>query len=297
MLWRIKCLLEHNSKALFLLLVSLCLTVTTLCYWTNILRLVCLKQLPEVLVIGAPKCGTAALSEFLSHHPDIAIEETRELNFFSDNYDLGLEWYKDNLPCSVPGQIVIERSSNYIRIDKGVIHRVWTMNPEMRLILIVCEPVRRTISQFAMSLERHKTPNASFQDTIFPNKKKTPKKSYFVRNSNYSYFFSAWLRVFPLEQFHIVDGDNLKTNPWEEVMATERFLGLNPYFRKNNFVYNTTKGFYCFRDRRAKGLHCLTPTKGRRHPEVSENTKACLRKFYKPYNELFYELSGRTFNW
>ena len=298
-----------KRKAVSFLIVSTCLTVITVVYYrTNTIVLTCQKQLPEltcrkqlpaVLVIGAPKCGTAALSAFLSHHPGIAIDGKRELNFFSKNYDLGFDWYKDNLPCSMPGQLVIERSSNYIRIDVGVVHRVWNLNPEMKLILVVCEPVRRLISQFAMALERHKIPNASFEETFFPNKPREKGSwiTQFMVNSNFSFSFSAWLRAFPLEQFHIVDGDNLKSKPWEELNSTEHFLGVKPYIRKNNFVKEPTKGFYCFRDRRTEEAHCLTPTKGRQHPEVSEIIKARLRKFYSPYNEIFYKQCGRTFNW
>ena len=279
------------------LIVSICLTVTVVYYRMTTLVLTCRKQLPEVLVIGAPKCGTAALSGFLSYHPDIAIDGKRELNFFSDNYDLGFDWYKDNLPCSTPRQIVIERSSNNIRIDLDVVQRVWNLNHEMKLILVVCEPVRRLISQFAMALERHKIPNASFEETYFPNKQKVPRITQFMVNSNYSFSFSAWLRAFPIEQFHIVDGDNLKTKPWEELSSTERFLGVKPFIRKSNFVYEATKGLFCFRDTRTEVAHCLTPTKGRRHPEVSEKIKTRLRTFYNPYNELFYKQCGRTFNW
>ena len=286
---------KRNSVCL--LLACICLTVTSVYYWTTILAFTCRKQLPEVLVIGAPKCGTEALSRFLSYHPDIAIDGKRELNFFSNNYDLGFDWYKDQLPCSMPGQIVIERSSNYIRIEYGVVQRVWNLNPEMKLILIVCEPVRRLISQFAMTLEQHKIPNVSFEETYFPNKQKVPKISSFMVNSNYSFSFSAWLRAFPLEQFHIVDGDNMKSKPWEELSSTERFLGVKPYIRKRNFVYDATKGQFCFLDRQTGKKGCLSRGKGRRHPEVSEITKARLRKFYKPYNEIFYKQCGRTFNW
>ena len=286
-----------NRKTFCFLIVSICLTVTSVYYWHTKLVLTCRKQLPEVLVIGAPKCGTAALSQFLSYHPDISIDGKRELNFFSNNYDLGFDWYKNNLPCSMPGQIVIERSSNYIRIDGGVVQRVWNFNPKMKLILIVCEPVRRLISQFAMASERHKIPNVSFEETYFPNRQNVPKICQFVVNLNYSLSFSAWLRAFPIEKFHIVDGDNLKTQPWEELSSTERFLGVKPFIRKSNFVYDSMKGQFCFRDRQTGKKHCLGPGKGRRHPEVSKIIKARLRKFYNPYNEIFYKQCGRTFNW
>ena len=289
-------IMDKRKIVLGVLVVIICLTIAKLCHLKYAMP-TCEKRLPEVLVIGAPKCGTAALSSFLSHHPDIAIDEKKELNFFSQNYDLGFDWYIDKLPCSAPGQIVIERSSNYIRIEKDVVQRVLALNPKMKLILIVCEPVRRLISQYAMAFDHHKIPNVSFEETYFPNKQEMPKISQFMVNSNYSHAFSSWTRAFPLEQFHIVDGDNLKTKPWEELHYTERFLGVNPYIRNSNFVYRADRGIFCFRDKKTWSTHCLAPGKGRKHPEVSETVKARLRKFYEPYNKIFYKQCGRTFDW
>ena len=289
---------KRKAILVFFLLVFTCFAFNTVYYIRNtVFKSVCLKQLPKALIIGAPRCGTAALSEFLSHHQDIAIDAKRELSFFSYNYDKGLDWYKENLPCSAPGQTVIERSSNYIRTEHGVVERVWSLNRKMKLILIVCEPVRRSISQYAMSLSHHTIKNVSFEETIFRNKKKV-RPSYMVNNSNYSFSFAAWRRVFPLEQFHIVDGDNLKVRPWEEVQAIERFLGVRRSIRMKNFVYKATKGFFCFRDRRvSQKAQCLSPEKGRKHPEVSDRTKARLREYFEPCNMLFYKQCGRTFNW
>ena len=186
MLLKVQYLLEKRKTILvFFLLVFTCFAFTTVYYGNNVFKSVCLKQLPKALIIGAPKCGTAALSEFLSHHQDIAIDAKRELRFFSYNYDKGLDWYKDNLPCSAPGQTVIERSSNYIRTEHGVVERVWNLNPKMKkmkLVLNVCEPDRRSISQYAMLLSHHKIKNVSFEEIIhvFRNKKKG-RQLYFVK--------------------------------------------------------------------------------------------------------------------
>ena len=258
----------------------------------------CVKQLPRALIIGAPKCGTAALSAFLSFHPNISIEKNKEINFFSTNFNLGFDWYKEKLPCSKSEQLVVERSSNYF-ITEAAIDRIWRMNKHTKLILIVCDPVRRAISQFAMSLERNKlkTPTTSFENFVYPDGKPRKRNGYIIKNSNYSLFFELWRRVFPMEQFHILNGDNLKTNPWEEVAAVEPFLGIKDHYRRNYFVYNKTKGFFCYKDDSMESLSCLTPSKGRKHPDVNERTKTRLAKFYRPYNELFFKQCNKTFSW
>ena len=259
---------------------------------------VCEKQLPKSLIIGAPKCGTAALATFLSFHPDISVEKRLEFNFFSDNYNLGFDWYKEKLPCSRPGQLVVERSSNYF-VREEAKYRIWQMNKNTKLILIVCEPVTRTISHFAMRLENNKIPNMSVENFLFPHGKPwtSLKYRYIMKDSNYSFFFGQWLRVFPLEQFHIVNGDNLKINPWQEVTAVEKFLGVKGHFRRKDFVYNQTKGFFCYKGINMESPHCLCPGKGRKHPHLNKSVKNRLVKFFRPYNKLFYKQCNRKFEW
>ena len=54
--------------------------------------------LPNLIVIGAQKCGTTALHRYLGMHPEIAMAvgpESKELNFFSHDrwWGRGVEWY------------------------------------------------------------------------------------------------------------------------------------------------------------------------------------------------------------
>lgn len=112
------------------------------------------------------KVWNGCLVFFLSNHPDIAINAKTEIEFFSTNYNLGFDWYKDRLPCTKPDQVLIERSSNYFR-QLLAIDRIWRMDTSTKLILVVCEPVRRAISHFAMSVERKILPNTTFEKHVF----------------------------------------------------------------------------------------------------------------------------------
>src|SRR3712207_3189656 len=53
--------------------------------------------LPNLIVIGAMKCGTTSLHRYLDLHPEVAMSTAKELSFFSrpERYDgLGVDWYK-----------------------------------------------------------------------------------------------------------------------------------------------------------------------------------------------------------
>ena len=261
----------------------------------------CTKKLPTVLIIGAPKCGTGALSAFLRYHPYIKLYPNIELNYFSQQYDLGTNWYKDQMPCSYPSQLTIERSTEYL-CREGVPERVRKMNKKMKLLLSVCEPVKRTISNFAMFQANGVLPrNITLGEYLlnYTSKAGLEPASWYLHilvASIYSRQFSSWRRYFPLKQFHIVDGDNLSRDPFKEISAVESFLGLRNYTKKEDFIYNKTKGFFCYK--KAVGEpYCLPPGKGREHPTIGESVALLLKKFYQPFNLIFYRLSRRVFDW
>lgn len=106
------------------------------------------QRLPQCLIIGVRKGGTRALLEFLSLHPDVRIQK-QELHFFDDdqNYSLGLDWYRQQMPYSRSGQLTIEKTPGYF-IGDNVPDRIRAMNSSLKLLVIVRDPVQRAISDY-----------------------------------------------------------------------------------------------------------------------------------------------------
>ncbi|XP_055934068.1 heparan sulfate glucosamine 3-O-sulfotransferase 1-like [Argiope bruennichi] len=256
------------------------------------------RRLPQCIIIGARKCGTRALLEFLNLHPMIQ-KATEEIHFFDDDekYALGLDWYRRRMPYSFPGQITVEKSPAYF-ITPSVPERIRQMNPSVKLLLIVRDPVTRLISdyaQLASNKARKERSLASFEDLVLTADGSVNLGYKAVRIGMYSLFFPRWLRTFPREQIHIVDGDNLIVDPFHEIQKIEDFLGLGHRVMKKNFYYNETKGFFCVRN--ATADKCLNDSKGRKHPNVSSEVIRTLRMFYGPHNQHFFRQAGVTFNW
>ena len=65
--------------------------------------------------------------------------------------------------------------------------------------------------------------------------------------------------------------DRLIRDPFAEVQLVERFLGLPPMIRRDQFYFNATKGFYCLEQQPDHHHKCLAGSKGRKHPQVSNN--------------------------
>lgn len=72
------------------------------------------RRIFQALIIGVRKCGTRALLEMLFLHPKIQ-KAAGEVHFFDrdDNYNLGLEWYRQKMPYSFADQVTIEKSPSY----------------------------------------------------------------------------------------------------------------------------------------------------------------------------------------
>ena len=87
-------------------------------------------------------------------------------------------------------------------------------------------------------------------------------------------------------------------DPYSEVLKVIQFLNLNSdEITRDQFSFNSTKGFYCIKLPGSDVEKCLNETKGRRHPQVDSSVVQILRKFYAPYNRHFYSMVGRDFHW
>ncbi|TFK05958.1 acetylcholine receptor subunit gamma [Platysternon megacephalum] len=255
------------------------------------------QQLPQTIIIGVRKGGTRALLEMLSLHPDIAAAES-EVHFFDweDHYGNGLQWYMNQMPFSYPHQITVEKTPAYFTSLK-VPERVYNMNQSMRLLLILRDPSERVLSDYTQvfynHVQKHK-PYPSIEEFLIKDGELNVDYKA-INRSLYYFHMQNWLKYFPLDRIHIVDGDKLIKDPFPEIEKVERFLRLSPQINASNFYFNKTKGFYCLRDSGRE--RCLHESKGRAHPHVDSHLLDKLHEYFHEPNRKFFELVGRTFDW
>ena len=253
------------------------------------------QRIPKALVIGVRKAGTHALITYLSLHPDIAAT-TKEIHYFDENYDRGPEWYKNKMAFSQPYQLTMESSPAYFH-DERAPSRIHDFNSSIALVLVVREPVIRTISDYTHRVARHfRDENYSFESMVL-RKKGSVKTNYKpVWVSKYIEYFSKYLKLFPRNQLYVVDGDKLVTDPVAELGPLQDFLGLRRQITNDNIYYNENKGFFCMRHADG-GQFCLPPRKGRPHPDVKQSALDKLKQYFYPFNQKFYEAIGKKFPW
>uniref|UniRef100_T1J8M9 Heparan sulfate glucosamine 3-O-sulfotransferase 5 n=1 Tax=Strigamia maritima TaxID=126957 RepID=T1J8M9_STRMM len=248
------------------------------------------RQLPQCIIIGVRKCGTRALLEFLNLHQRIQ-KAAVEMHFFDDDqrYRLGLEWYRKRMPYSFADQITVEKSPAYF-VTPAVPERIKAMNSSVKLLLIVRDPVTRTISDYAQIHSNKLTkgkPHEPFEAFALTPDGQVNTQYRAIQISIYVKYLKMWFDVFGREQIHIVDGDQLVDDPYPELQKIEDFLRLEHRITRENFYFNKTKGFFCLRNETTE--KCLGDTKGRKHPQVPAHVVHKLRQFFQPYNQHFYD--------
>ena len=258
----------------------------------------CKRRLPACIVVGVAKSGTREIMDFMRLHPHIEIyygEKTYEMPYFNSAYGRGQEWFQSQMPCSYSNQITVMKNAWYFHANY-IPERIKKLNESIKLILLVREPVARAVSHFTFLHRKHHGV-FSFDDAAIKDNKVNEKIPSLVR-SVYDKPMENWLKYFNLDQFLIINSDELKYHPATVMTKVEDFLGLEHYITPEMFVLNKNKGFYCIKsDLTISGMACYAKDRGRSVTKVSQRTKTRLEKYFRPSNERFFSIIGKSFNW
>lgn len=255
------------------------------------------QRLPQIIIIGVRKGGTRALIEMLSLHSSVAAAQN-EVHFFDweSHYQRGVPWYLSQMPYAYPEQLIVEKTPAYFTSSR-VPKRIFELNPDTKLLLILRDPTERVLSDYTQvfynRLQKHKRYQPIEYVLVKDGDINLGYKA--LNRSLYYVHMQNWLHYFPLDSIHVVDGEELIRDPLPEMKKVERFLKLEPQINAANFYFNKTKGFYCLRDHGKE--RCLHDSKGRAHPHVAPAILQKLYKFFHEPNKKFFQMVGRTFNW
>ncbi|TSS23699.1 Heparan sulfate glucosamine 3-O-sulfotransferase 4 [Bagarius yarrelli] len=204
----------------------------------------------------------------------------------------------DLMPSTLEGQITMEKTPSYF-VTNSAPKRIHTMAKDIKLIIVVRNPVTRAISDYTQTLsKRPEIP--TFEVLAFKNRTLGLIDASWsaLRIGIYALHLENWLQYFPLSQMHFVSGERLITDPAGEMTKVQDFLGLKRIVTDKHFYFNKTKGFPCLKKPEDSSTpRCLGKSKGRTHPKIEPDVIRRLHKFYKPFNNMFYQMTGQNFQW
>ena len=251
------------------------------------------RVLPNFIVIGVQKGGTSSLFRYLSQHPDVLPGYKKEVKFFDGHYQKGLDWYRYNFPLikqmDDPNAQTGEASPSYV-IHPLVPQRIKESLPNIKLILLLRDPVARAYSQYHGNL-RKGSEVLSFQDAIEQEAsrldgqrdgiiadQKYPMYKYltfsYLTRGIYIEQLKNWYESFSREQILILKSEDFFDNPPKVYPRVLKFLGLADLNLKNYEIYNYG-----------------------RYETMDAETEKKLRAYFYPHNQELYDYLGTSFDW
>eukprot|EP00066_Takifugu_rubripes_P002722 XP_003964825.1 PREDICTED: heparan sulfate glucosamine 3-O-sulfotransferase 4-like [Takifugu rubripes] len=202
------------------------------------------------------------------------------------------------MPSTLEGQITMEKTPSYF-VTNHAPKRIHSMARDIKLIIVVRNPVTRAISDYTQTLsKRPEIP--TFEVLAFKNRTLGLIDASWsaLRIGIYALHLESWMQYFPLSQMHFVSGERLIVDPAGEMAKVQDFLGLKRIVTDKHFYFNKTKGFPCLKKPEDSSTpRCLGKSKGRTHPQIEPQVIQRLHKFYKPFNMMFYQMTGQNFEW
>ena len=177
-------------------------------------------ELPNLIVIGAMKCGTSSLHHYLSQHPDVVMSEQKELNFFAEErvWQRGLDWYATNFPSGTA--VRGESSPNYTKYPafEGVPERLHGTLPDAKLVYLLRDPIERIVSHYvdAFSFGRE---NGTLEETL-----SDLDDNHYVNCSSYAMQLERYLPFFPLSHILILTTEAMRDERRATLARAFRFL-------------------------------------------------------------------------
>ena len=188
-------------------------------------------MLPNLIIIGAQKCGTTSLHYYLNCHQDIAMSTRKELNFFIEekNWHKGIQWYEKQFSTTVP--IIGEASPNYTFYPhfRGVPERMYSVIPNAKLIYILRDPIKRMIADYIHALADGYSPpplNEALLDF---------DANHFNARSKYYMQLQQFLEYYPMSRILILTQEELLINRPQTLQKVFRFLGIDDSFDCKQF--------------------------------------------------------------
>ena len=187
------------------------------------------RMLPNFIIIGAPRSGTTALSQYLSGHPQVFVSAQKELFFFDRRFDRGLDWYTNHFVGAEGKSAVGEASPRYMYIEEAMA-RMARVIPQAKLIAILRHPVDRAYSYYwhrrAYGHERRE-----FTDIVAAELAAwhggAPVEPLFLEGGRYRKYLSMVCRYFPREGLQVLIFEELRAAPRPTFAAVCRFLGVD----------------------------------------------------------------------
>lgn len=263
-----------------------------------------MRLMPDFIIIGTQRGGTTSLYNYLAEHPGIGAASIKEVHFFdSPHFTQGRTWYRAHFPSALR-KYMVERvhkfdfltgeASPYYLFHPHAPARVAAMLPDVKLIVMLRNPVDRAYSHYYHEVEGKHERLTTFEEAIdceeqrLADEQEKMQANELYQSYNHRHFsylargiyvdqLQNWLNYLPREQLLLLKSEDFYANAQEVFNRTLAFLGLPaivPQATQEFKQYNTTRA-----------------------PSMLAATRRRLVEHFKPHNARLYDFTGINFGW
>lgn len=217
---------------------------------------------PNLFLVGAAKCGTTSLYEYLRQHPQI---------FFPSSSDMKVNWrFKEPAffcPDLLPPELSITDEQDYLALYAGsedypwrgeastyyiysqvAPERIKAFSPQARILILLRPPLEQMRSNHSMLVRSDREDIADFHAAVSAsddrrNGRRMPPRGIrawldYSGNARYAPHVQRWLDVFGGDRVKVLLLEDLVKKPAQTYREVLDFLGVDPDFVPEFRVHN-----------------------------------------------------------
>jgi hypothetical protein len=206
---------------------------------------------PDTFVVGAPRCGTTALHNYLAQHPQIYMTEPKEPHHFGQDLWVDqFEFFRRFRDPAAYRALYAGIGPQHKRAGEGSVwylysrtaaREIHAFNPAARIVITLRHPVDYLYSLHGHMIVSGEEPVEDFERAVRLSAdarlkagiKLTGRLKYgfdYLPTARFSGQVRRYLEVFGPEQVHVVLLDDIQRAPQETYAGILRFLDVDPTF-------------------------------------------------------------------
>ncbi len=205
--------------------------------------------IPNLIIAGAPKCGSTSLHHYLADHPSVCASIEQESRFLMDEgYPLyqpehnialhGLEGYKHFFPSyeSARHRVVLDTTPDYL-YQETALRTVREMPSAPSVLFLLRKPSRRIYSlfRFAQNNVGVLDEGMTFADFVarvrnggFPAERVILRQAF--EHSDYATYIARWIEAIGRDNIHVLLFEDMARDPEQFMSRLARQCGIDRDF-------------------------------------------------------------------
>lgn len=211
---------------------------------------------PDIFVVGAPKCGTTAMDQYLSAHPEIHMCPVKEVHYFGR--DLGFTMARPSLDRYLSlfngagAEQRVGESSVWYLYSKTAAEEIRAFSPEARIFIMLRNPVDMMCSLHSEFLFNGNEDIEDFEQALeaepdrkngkrLPQTVTLPAGLMYRETARYSEQVLRYFKVFPQDHVKVVLFDDFVRSTADVYRQALEWLGVDAGFRPAFGIVNPNK--------------------------------------------------------